>query len=104
VFASIPEGEPNTVESTPSGIKDLLFTSYALVGLENYFKTNPDKFIDRLSKGPPTEYRWLAWRFMARQIQNKKKGHYEDCLRALSPGAKPLHDIDKDVNRTFPVH
>jgi hypothetical protein len=41
---------------------------------------------------------------MADLIHQKKKGHYEDCLRVLSPTSKALHDIDKDVNRTFPGH
>lgn len=29
------------------------FTSYALVGLRNFYKTFPDKFLSRVAKGPP---------------------------------------------------
>lgn len=51
-------------------------TEYALVGLQNFYNNHPDKFLSRLGKGPPPSYRWLAWRFMSRQIIAKEKGLY----------------------------
>lgn len=56
------------------------FSSYALVGLANFFRHNPEKFKSRLSKGPPPAYRWLAWRFSASLIIMKEKGLYEAKL------------------------
>jgi len=52
-------------------IEPVEFSSYALVGLKNFFLSNPEKFRSRLSKGPPPQFRWLAWRFIAMQIIQK---------------------------------
>lgn len=56
------------------------FSSYALVGLSNFFRHNPEKFKSRLSKGPPPAYRWIAWKFVASLIIVKEKGLYEAKL------------------------
>jgi len=37
------------------------FSKYAKIGLSNYYETYSKKFLSRLSKGPPPQYRWLAW-------------------------------------------
>jgi hypothetical protein len=67
-------------QPTKGGISEKYFTAHALIGLQNFFAANPDKFIDRLSKGPPPAYRWLAWKFMADKLTEKskrgKKGKY----------------------------
>ena len=55
-------------------------TSYAFVGLSNFYSHHPDKFESRLSKGPPPCYRWLAWRFISKQVLTKQKGEYESML------------------------
>ena len=39
----------------------IYFTSYALVGLRNFYYQNPEVFRERLRKGPPPAYRWVAW-------------------------------------------
>jgi TBC1 domain family member 10 len=78
------------------------FSSYALVGLANFFRLYPDKFKSRLSKGPPPSFRWLAWTFAASLIVIKEKGLYEALLQEGAEGSW-LHDIDKDLNRTFPT-
>ena len=74
-----------------------------MVGLANYYKHNPDTFRSRLSKGPPPCYRWLAWKFAASLILVKDKGVYESKLAEGVDGSW-LHDIDKDLGRTFPAH
>lgn len=38
---------------------------YALTGLSNFFETYPQVFLCRLSKGPPPQFRWLAWQVVA---------------------------------------
>ena len=79
------------------------FSSYALVGLRNYYNNFPDKFISRVSKGPPPAYRWLAWRFLASQCMKKTKGNYEFFVQE-GESSQWLHDIDKDLGRTYPTH
>lgn len=74
-----------------------------MVGLANFFRSNSEKFKSRLSKGPPPAYRWLAWQFAASLIIEKEKGLYEAKLQEGEDGTW-LHDIDKDLNRTFPAH
>lgn len=58
-------------------LEDLQFSSYALVGLSNFFRHHPEKYRSRLSKGPPPAYRWLAWKFSASLVIVKEKGLYE---------------------------
>ena len=56
------------------------FSSYAQIGLANFFRHHPDKFKSRLCKGPPPAYRWLAWKFVASLNIMKEKGLYEAKL------------------------
>ena len=73
------------------------------MGLKNFYRHYPEKFRDRLRKGPPPAYRWLAWRFMGERILGKSKDQYENYLKQGEHG-EWLHDIDKDLCRTFPLH
>lgn len=57
------------------------FTNYAKIGLQNFFATNPELFTSRLAKGPPPQYRWLAWSFIASKLKRKIPGEYERNLR-----------------------
>lgn len=80
------------------------FSSYAVVGLKNFYRHHPNKFRDRLRKGPPPPYRWLAWKFMGiTNIRQKCKGLYENKLKQ-GENNEWLQTIDKDLNRTFPTH
>ena len=79
------------------------FTSYALVGLRNFYNNYPQKFTSRLSKGPPTCYRWLAWKFVGRLVIQKQKNRYKSLVEEGEDN-KWLHDIDKDLSRTYPTH
>jgi hypothetical protein len=57
-------------------IQPISFTPYAKIGLQNFFETNPELFLSRLAKGPPPQYRWLAWSFIASRLITKIKGKY----------------------------
>lgn len=85
-------------------MEPIWFSNYALVGLGNFFATNPELFLNRLAKGPPPQYRWLAWRFVASKLKPKITGDYEKFMRlGRSPSNKSCaQDIEKDIDRTFP--
>jgi len=51
-----------------------------MIGLQNYFISNPEIFLSRLSKGPPPQYRWLAWKFVGNQLLKKVPGDYSRYL------------------------
>ena len=87
----------------PSGnrLDPIEFSSYAIVGLKNFYRHYPEKFQDRLRKGPPPAYRWLAWRFMGSKFDGRSKGRYENNLKQ-GENNEWLYVIDKDLNRTFP--
>ena len=59
VFKTQPEKQKG------SQVEPIEFTSYAMVGLKNFYRHHADKFRDRLRKGPPAAYRWIAWKFMS---------------------------------------
>ena len=95
-----------SLQETDDGIKEQIFTSYALIGLKNFFASDPDTFINRLSKGPPAAYRWIVWKFMANQFNknaNKSKNKYEKLLEKRDKSLW-LRDIEKDIDRSFPSH
>ena len=99
-----PESAQKVFLETPVGGADQ-FTSYALVGLRNFYGQNPSKFIGLLSKGPPPAYRWLAWKLISSIIMTKEKGAYERYLKqGVEGNSKWGRVIDNDVNRTFPFH
>ena len=80
----------------------IVFSKYAKIGLNNFYETYPNLFLSRLAKGPPPQYRWLAWRTVTSRRLKPAKGVYEELL---TKGKDPiwLHDIMKDLNRTFPI-
>ena len=95
------------LQNPPSGgsgksLDTLEFSSYAIVGLKNFYRHYPEKFRERLRKGPPPAYRWLAWRFIGSRILGKCKGLYENKLKQGENNSW-LYVIDKDLNRTFPT-
>ena len=79
-------------------------TSYAMIGLRNFYSENPSKFMELLMQGPPITYRWLAWRMVGTLLLPKTKGAYETYLRQGAVESKWSRVIDNDVNRTFPFH
>lgn len=74
-----------------------------MIGLNNYFETYPLVFLNRLSKGPPPQYRWLAWRVVAQKNLKPTKGLFEELLNK-GKESPCLNDIMKDLDRTFPEH
>jgi len=67
--------------SGQSSLETLEFSSYAWIGLRNFYNHHPEKFRDRLRKGPPLPYRWFAWSFMASRSLGRSKGQYENKLK-----------------------
>ena len=59
--------------------------------------------MSRLSKGPPPQYRFLAWKVVASRKLKKAKGLYEELL-TKGKDSIWMHDIMKDLDRTFPSH
>ena len=93
------------VEGTSKGGSEIQFTSYAMIGLRNFYSEKPGKFMELLMQGPPIDYRWLAWRMVGTLLLPKAKGAYETYLRQGNAGGNKWgRVIDNDVNRTFPFH
>lgn len=66
------------IKQSKSSTEQIVFSKYAKVGLNNFYEAYPHIFMSRLSKGPPPQYRWLAWKVaMARHIK-RAKGLYEE--------------------------
>ena len=59
--------------------------------------------MSRVSKGPPPQYRWLAWKVIACKRMIKAKDLYEELL-TKGKDSPWMHDIMKDLDRTFPNH
>jgi hypothetical protein len=59
----------------------LILGKIAKIGLTNFYEAFPELFKKRLSKGPPPQYRWLAWQVVARKKLKKVKGIYENLLK-----------------------
>ena len=101
----VVQGNKNKLYSATDP-KPIKFTNYAKIGLQNYFENNPEIFLSRLAKGPPPQFRWFAWRFIASRLKSKTIGAYDKLVaKGRSPGENPwAHDIFKDIDRTFPEH
>ena len=70
-------------EPTRSGntLEQIEFTTYAWIGLRNFYNHHEKKFRDRVRKGPPPAYRWFAWYFLGSRILPRCKGQYENKLK-----------------------
>ena len=90
-------------QSGKTSIEPIQFSKFAKIGLTNFFEAYPNVFLDRLSKGPPPQYRWLAWTVAISKKIKQDKGLYEEQL-TRSENSKWLHDINKDLDRTYPLH
>jgi len=58
-------------------------------------------FSKMLKAGPPSRYRWVAWKVALRVKSITISGLYEKLLKKKTPW---IEYIDKDLNRTFPTH
>lgn len=76
--------------------------------LKDYFDKNPVKFIERIGKGPPCDYRWLAWKVISGVNYSQIPGLYSELLEEADQIDENEHDklrqINLDLNRTFPDH
>ena len=68
------------IKKNKTPYEPIVFSKYARVGLNNFFEANPSLFLSRLSKGPPPQYRWLAWKLIAGRKLKRTKGLYEELL------------------------
>ena len=80
-----------------------ILESEAELGLANYLILNPEKFIKRMKKGPPCQYRWLAWKTCMNFRTLFVKGRYDE-IKSKSCEEEFETSIKKDLNRTFPNH
>lgn len=76
---------------------------YAFAGLNNFFETYPQLFLSRVSKGPPNQYRWLAWKVLTQKYLKPIKGLFEELI-TKGMNSSSLQQIEKDLDRTFPEH
>ena len=58
----------------------------------------------RLAKGPPPQYRWLAWTFVTSNIGLKVPGQYKKLVELgyLPDNQDVIYDVEKDIGRTMP--
>ena len=71
--------------------------------LQLYKYKFPTKFISKVRKGPPSIYRWIAWKICLNYSKNFRIGVYQKYLKEI-PIAEYVDNIDKDIERTFPDH
>lgn len=59
-----------------------------------------------MAKGPPPQFRWLAWSFLASRLKSKIPNDYARNLKVgqSDENEKCKYEIGKDVNRTFPYN
>ena len=76
--------------------------------LQEFNETHPKLFRKRVCKGPPPEYRWLAWKVLTGAFQSEVQGAYEELLNRADEfndeDHPVLNQINLDLNRTYPTH
>ncbi len=95
---AVPACGENSTEHSPKDLSADLVPEE--ICLQQYALMNPGKFGERLTMGPPAEYRWMAWK-TALQIANLRvSGLYQQlCDRREECSA--LSTILQDRDRTF---
>ena len=71
------------------------------LGLREFIKYNDIKFKERVCKGPPDAFRWVAWMIAADLEQDRKEDFYYNLLDQTID-YKSDNQIKKDLNRTIP--
>lgn len=72
----------------------------AEIGLREYYTKNKEKFVDRVSKGPPESFRWVSWLILQHVPEEKSEGIFITYFRKeLSEEINT--QIKKDLNRTL---
>ena len=74
-------------------IQPIKFSNYARIGLLNFFESKPEKFLCRLAKGPPPQFRWLAWELIAHRLYPDKIDYEKFLLEGKDPNNKWQYDI-----------
>jgi hypothetical protein len=87
---------------------ELVNTNDRYNNLKKYFDDHAHKFLERIGKGPPCEYRWISWKIISGVKYSRIKGLYLELLEEADLLDENDHDklrqINLDLNRTFPEH
>ena len=84
-------------------LENLILESDAEIGLANFLVRNTSIFQRRVKKGPPSKYRWVAWKTSLNFLSIFQKGKYDELLKQ-TPDEEVEANIKKDIQRTFPEH
>ena len=71
----------------------------AEIGLREFIISNKTKFLERICKGPPDSFRWIAW-IIAAGIELERKEEFYFNLLVEKIDDKTETQIKKDLNRT----
>ena len=71
----------------------------AEIGLREFIISNKTKFLERICKGPPDSFRWIAW-IIASGIELERKEEFYFNLLVEKIDDKTETQIKKDLNRT----
>ena len=106
-FANSNTYEKNTGPNSTSSIHHIIKpdfpfnTHIAEQGLRLFYLKNKDKLLDRVSKGPPESYRWLAWTVCGKlPLERSPEIYYENLKEHLTQ--EDDQQILKDLTRTLP--
>jgi len=69
-------------------------------GLRRFYLSNKDKFLDRVSNGPPESFRWISWIISAGIPEVRNLELYHKFLDLNLPQNDDIQ-IKKDLNRTL---
>jgi len=69
-------------------------------GLRRFFQTNKEKFLERISKGPPVSFRWISWIIASGIPENRSEESYKKSLTGNLNSQDDVQ-IQKDLKRTL---
>lgn len=102
-FLPSPTDDQFVKSLAPAELKDkkLLLAYFHRLKEGPHFEVTP-QFLDIVRRrGVPPRFRWLAWRNITGWSALERTGLFERCC-AMSPDARTVDAIEKDLDRTFP--
>ena len=82
-------------------VDEKLTEAEAEINLSEFAENEAETFHKMLAAGPPSRYRWVAWKVALRIKKIKIPGLYEELINKNTPW---VEEINKDIDRTFPTH
>lgn len=67
--------------------------------MKAYFRENRGEFLELVKRGPPPQFRWLAWQTLIGDPYIEED--YMVYLELGKMNASMMREIEKDINRTF---